>query len=200
MSSGEQTSKRKFRSLVAFVVVSGTLLVGFVWDQRQYEHPTTLDSWQNAYAVYDCQAETWLEPFDSAANPDGIRSRGDGIIYIEPASDAVAGDNATLEVFLDSVGAQLTDDQLTLPDGTTLSEQNSTCDDQDAVLQVRRWPEGAEQPIETRITDLANTNFLANGESLAIVLAPATASIPIPPSSADLPPERTTSVAAGLDG
>jgi len=159
----ELASRRKFLSLVALVVMAGSLMVGFAWEQRQYEHPTTLDSWQNAYGVFDCQDDSWLAPFDSRSNPDGIRSRGDGVIYIEPSSDAVAGDNATLAVFLDAVGAELNDDALTLPDGSTLTEQGASCDGEDAILQVHRWQQGAEDPSEIRVADLADTVFLADG-------------------------------------
>lgn len=184
-SSGEKASRRRFLALVTIVVLAGTLLVGYSWAERQYEHPTTLDSWQNAYAVFDCRDGSWLAPFDSRANPDGIRSRGDGIIYIEPSSDAVAGDNATLEVFLDAMGARLSDESLTMPDGTQLHE-GELCDGEEAVLQVRRWEPGAEEPSEVRFSDLTDTKFLADQQSLAIAFAPMNASIPAPPTTATL--------------
>lgn len=199
-TSAEVTSRRKFLSVVASVILIGTLAVGYVWADRQYEHPTVLDSWQNAYAIFDCQTETWLAPFDSRANPDGIRSRGDGIIYIEPATEAAAGDNATLDLFLDAMGAQLSDDRLELPDGIALEEQGTFCDGEEAVLQVRRWAPGAQTPSEIRFTELAEVNFLADLESLAIVFAPVNAELPIPPTSADLPDPRVASVAAGYEG
>lgn len=185
-SGGEQASRRNFLAVVAMVVIAGTLLVGYSWAERQYEHPTTLDSWQNAYAVFDCRDDSWLAPFDSRSNPDGIRSRGDGIIYIEPASEAVAGDNATLEVFLDAMGARLTDDNFSMLDGATFEERGAVCDGEEAVLQVRRWEPGAEEPIEVRFTDLAATKFLADGQSLAIAFAPMNAAIPAPPTTATL--------------
>lgn len=198
-SGGEQASRRKFLSVVAAVVIVGTMLVGWSWAERQYEHPTTLDSWQNAYAVFDCQDGSWIAPFDSRSNPDGIRSRGDGVIYIEPATDAVAGDNATLEVFLDAMGARLTDDTFTLPDGTVLDEQGTFCDSEEAVLQVRRWEAGAAEPTEVRFSDLADTRFLADGQSIVIAFAPMNASIPAPPSASDLISMSSAAAAAAVD-
>ena len=185
-STAEVVSQRRFFALVGLVVVAGILMVAFVRNDRQYEHPTVLDSWQNAYGVFDCQSETWLAPFASSSNPDGIRSRGDSIIYIEPASDAVAGDNATLEVFLEAMDVELTDDTLRLPDGTELNEAGTFCDGEEAVLQVRRWNADGEL-ADIRFTDLAETNFLNDLDTFLIAFAPMNSGIPIPPASADLP-------------
>lgn len=183
----EAESRRRFLGVVASVMLFGTLAVGFVWTERQYDHPTVLDSWQNAYGVFDCQSENWLPPMDSLDNPEGIRSRGDGVIYIEPATEAVAGDNATLERFLSVMGAELTDDSLTLPDGSTLTETGVFCKGEEAVLQVQRWKQGESTPVEVRVSDLAGTVFRDDLQSLAIVLAPVNAAVPAPPSAADLP-------------
>ena len=127
-TDAERQSQRRFLTLVAAVVIAGSAVVGFSWATRQYHHPTVLDSWQNAYAVFDCRSEAWLPPLEPVPTSTGIRSRGDGLIYIEPAEDAYAGDNATLGLFLNEAGARLTDDELTLPDGTleTIHSENSS--------------------------------------------------------------------------
>ncbi len=160
------------------------MTVGFAWAQRQYDHPTTLDSWQNAYGVYDCTTDSWLSAFDSSTNASGIRSRADGLIYIEPTDESVAGDNARLNVFLGAMGVEMNDATLTLPDGSTLSEAGAVCDGEEAVLQLVRW-DGvtSEAPSEVRLDDLANTTFLDDGQVLAIALAPAGSAIDMPPSS-----------------
>jgi hypothetical protein len=188
VSDVEAESRRKFLTLVAGIVVAGILMVAYTWSERQYDHPTTLDSWQNAYAVFDCQTETWQPPFGSRNNPDGIRSRGDGIIYIEPGTDAVAGNNATLGVFLEAVGAELTDDTLTMPDGTVFEERGTFCGTEPAILQVLQWPANATEPDARRLEDLASTTFRADRESLVIMFAPPNAKVPLPPAAADLPP------------
>lgn len=169
--------------LVTAIVLAGTLLVGFTWADRQYNHPTVLDSWQNAYGVFDCTTESWTEPFTARDSARGIRSRSDGIIYIEPADESVAGDNATLGVFLDAVGANLTDDEFVLPDGSTLAEQGTFCRGEEAFLQVQRWDGSGDEPVEIRYDDLHATRFKADRQSFVIALAPAGATIPPPPSA-----------------
>jgi hypothetical protein len=186
-SDGDVRSRRRFLTVVGVVVAAGIAMVSFAWSERQYNHPTVLDSWQNAYAVFDCVAEQWLEPFPSTPDASGIRTRGDGIIYIEPATDAVAGRNATLEVFLNGVGATLTDESLTLPDGTVLAEDGQYCRTEEARLQVMRYDADTETASEFRFDDLAGTRFEADRQTLVIALAPIGAKLPLPPSAADLP-------------
>ena len=172
---------RQFRLLIAALVLVGTMVVGYAWAERQYDYPTLFDSWQNAYAVFDCESEAWLEPFDSTNNPNGIRTRNDGVIYIEPTDESVTGDNAHLHVFLDNVGASLSDEVLTLPDGSTLAEEGTYCRGEEAVLQVLRWESpAAEAPSETRLADLGDTKFLADRQALVIALAPAGSKVPPP--------------------
>lgn len=175
-------------ALVAAVVIAGTGLVGYTWATRQFNHPTVQDSWQNAYGVFDCTVEDWVEPFDSTNNPNGIRSRNDGIIYIEPASKSVSGDQAQLGVFIENVGASLSDDALTFPDGSQLAEEGASCGGEEAVLQVLRWAPDGIVPTEARTSGLSGTRFLADGESLVVALAPLGATVPLPPSAADLAP------------
>lgn len=182
---------RQFRALVTVLVIAGSLMVGYAWAQRQYEYPTLFDSWQNAYAVFDCESEAWLEPFDSTNNPNGIRTRNDGIIYIEPTDESITGDNAHLHVFLDNVGASLSDDVLQLPDGSTLAEEGTFCSGEEAVLQVLRWDSPtAESPSEVRLEELADIKFLADRQALVIALAPVGSIIPLPSSVNNLAPER----------
>jgi hypothetical protein len=197
----DQQTQRRFLMVVALIVIGGIVLIGSIRSERQYAHPTVFDSWQNAYSVFDCETETWLPPIEAQTGANGIRTRADGIIYIEPLDDSATGSNAELSVFLNNVGAVLTDEELVLPDGTTLSENNLECRDEEVELQVMRWDDvNAEEPIEVRTSDLASTPFLADGQALAIVLAPRGASIPIPPSAALLPDVLPSSLTGSAEG
>lgn len=179
-----------FLVLVATIVVAGSMAVGYAWAQRQHEYPTLFDSWENAYGVFDCQTESWLEPFDSLHNPNGIRSRADGVIYIEPNDESATGENAQLGLFLDTVGATLDDDTLTLPDGSVISEQGTFCRGEEAVLQVMRWdaPLLDETVTEIRTDDLAASRFVGDQQAFVIALAPLGSTIPPPPSISSLTP------------
>lgn len=181
---------RRFLALVVLLIMAGSTTVGFAWAERQYDHPTLFASWENAYAVFDCHQASWLEPFDSRENPNGIRSRGDGVIYIEPNNESVTGDNAQLGVFLENVGVRLTDQTLTLPDGTTISEQGAQCNGEEAVLQILRWetPLSKSTPDQIATEQLAGTRFLGDKQAFAIALAPLGSTVPPPPSVANLTP------------
>jgi len=173
---------KHFIALVLAVILAGSTMVGFAWAERQYDYPTIFDSWENAYGVFDCQSQDWLAPFDSLNNPNGIRSRNDGVIYIEPNDDSVTGSGAQLGVFLSNVGVELTDDTLTLPDGTVLSEQGLSCGGEDVELSISRWDPAVslETPVEIRTEDLAATRFLADQQAFVLALAPAGTTISTP--------------------
>lgn len=184
VDSLQHQSRLRFLGFVASIVAAGTFMVGFAWSARQYDHPTLFDSWENAYGVFDCTAEAWLEPIESTNNPNGIRTRNDGVIYIEPRVEAVTGDGARLDVFLNNVGASMSDTTLTLPGGQVLSEQGAVCDGQEAVLQVQRWRSSSlTEPVEIITADFDNIVFLEDGQAFAIALAPFGANVPAPPSS-----------------
>ncbi len=187
-TAGRQSSLR-FLALVAMIVVAGSTMVGFAWASRQYNHPTLFDSWQSAYGVYSCDTTEWLPPIESDNNPNGIRTRGDGVIYIEPTVDSATGNGARLDVFLDNVGAELNEESLVLPDGTTISEAGTFCSGEEAVLQVQRWSSIADsEPAEIRYDNFDSMPFLNDGEAFVVALAPVGATITLPPS-ADLLPE-----------
>lgn len=191
----------RFLAVVALVIVAGSMTVGFAWASRQYNHPTLFDSWQSAYGVYSCESTTWLPPIKSDNNPNGIRTRGDGVIYIEPAVESATGDGARLDVFLDNVGASLANDLLILPDGTTLSETGSFCSGEEAVLQVHRWSTVTDpEPSEVRYDNFDNMVFRNDGEVFVVALAPQGASIAMPTSVNLLPePAALDNLSGGTD-
>lgn len=187
-ASGPDRGTRHFLVLVAAIILAGSTMVGFARAERQYAHPTLFDSWQNAYGVFDCQTESWFDPLEAVENPNGIRTRGDGVIYIEPTVESATGDKAQLGLFLDNVGASLNDITLTLADGTTLNEQGAMCSGEEAVLQVMRWdsPHVDTAPSEIRTQGLAETRFLDDQQAFVIALAPLGSTIPAPPSISSL--------------
>lgn len=176
-----------FPALVIMIVVLGFLLVAFSRSTRDAQPaPTLQDHWHNSYGVYDCQTDSFLEPFQSERDPDGIHSHQDGLIHIHPFTAAVTGKEAQLHIFLTNMGATLTDSELTLPGGETLSE-GVQCDGQEAVLQVVRWDDAFAEgiaPSEIRVDDLDSFRFLADGQAVVIALAPLGADIPMPETAA----------------
>ena len=177
-----------FPMIVAAIILLGLLLVGWARSTRTTEPaPTLQDYWRNAYGVYDCQQEAFLPPFDSDFDPNGIRSRQDGLVHIHPFESSVTGKNAQLHVFLTNMGAQLDDDEMLLPGGESLVA-GVECDGEVAILQVVRWDDAlvGGTPSEIRTEDLDSFRFLDDGQAFTIALAPAGADVQLPPSVTEL--------------
>ncbi len=174
-----------FPAVVILVVVLGLALVAFARATRDAQaSPTLQDHWHNAYGVYDCRIGDYLPPFLSEADPDGIHSHQDGVIHIHPFTASVTGKEAKLEVFLRNMGATLTDDELTLSRSGESLVEGVDCNGEEAVLQVIRWDDAfvGGTPSEIRTEDLDGFRFLADGQAIAIALAPPGAEIPLPSS------------------
>lgn len=190
-----------FPALVTTIVILGLGLVVFARASRDAQaSPTLQDHWHNAYGVYDCRTDGFLAPFQSEFDPEGIHSHQDGVIHIHPFTASVTGKQATLEVFMDAMGAVITDDTLTLPGGETLTE-GVDCGGQPAVLQIARWTNLADlsAPTEVVTEDLAGLRFLADAQALTIALAPEGADIPPPESLDSLDAVRGQSRDEGVD-
>jgi hypothetical protein len=139
--------------------------------------------WHAAFGVYVCdEFRADLAEFDS---PEGIHTHGDGVIHIHPFTDAGAGDNATLGLFLRGAGIDLVDGGLTV-DGETYRDGHE-CDGEPAHLQVARWSDvrsGGAPEIVTE--DAADLRFEADGEAYTIAVVPDGTDVPPPPSADDL--------------
>lgn len=173
-----------FPALVGVIIVLGLALVVFARTTRDAQaSPTLQDHWHSAYGVWDCQSGSFLPTFDSERDPDGIHSHQDGLIHIHPFTASVTGKEATLEVFLRNMGAELGDSTLALPGGDELVE-GVECDGEPAVLQVVRFSDalGSAEVTEVRTEDMDGFRFLEDGEGIVIALAPQGAEIPPPPS------------------
>ncbi len=156
------------------------------------------DHWHAAYAVSICEG---FEPaFTRQDDIVGIHSHGDGVIHIHPFVEAAAGRNATLAVFLEAVGASITDQQLLLDDGRRLTEGEDECDGRPGRLVVARWPDAAlaaDQAPELITDNLADVRFGGDREAYTIAFVPEGV-VPRPPPSishlsvlSDVAPEST---------
>lgn len=171
-----------FPALVVLICVLGLALVIFARTTRDAQaSPTLQDHWHNAYGVYDCRSEAFLAPFQSEFDPQGIHSHQDGLIHIHPFTASVTGKQATMQVFLDAMGATLTDDTLTLPGGETLTE-GVDCGGQEAILQIARFEDvdAGTGPSAVQTDDLSGFRFLGDSQAITIALAPEGADIPLP--------------------
>ena len=130
-------------------------------------------------------AGQFLPPFPDSTAPDtlGIHTHGDGLIHIHPFTDSVAGRKATLGVFLDRVGVSLTDDTMTLPDGTVYKEGTTKCQGgKDGQLQVAKWNSATDAAAGKKPNEIFTTGFdkirLGANNAYTIAFMPAGSTIP----------------------
>lgn len=147
------------------------------------EGPELDEHWHVAYEITAC-GETLAPAEDRGADVYGIHTHGDGLIHTHPFAAQAAGAEATLGVFLDQIGAELTDDGLQLvaadaPEGCT------------GPVRVGQWDDAADaadgaEPDRVIDTDIADIVLAPDLSALSIVIGPEDDPIPAPSSAADI--------------
>ncbi|MXZ99480.1 MAG: hypothetical protein F4Z23_10645 [Acidimicrobiaceae bacterium] len=182
-----------FPMALAVVVILGVALVVFARSSRTPAAAPRVgnDHWHSAYAIYDC--DRFLPAFTSAADPDGIHSHQDGVVHIHPWNSSAAGDRADLDVFLEAMGARVTDDEISGP-GIGVLEAGSDCNGEPTVIRAVRFARIDPAAIETAGTlteiyeaaatytdDFGDVRLLGDLEAFTFARVPAGADIPPPP-------------------
>lgn len=197
-----------FPLAVALVLVLGLGLIVYARQSvppADESPPTINDHWHAAYGFYLCdqwyQLSGNLEERNSQGqftNTDflrsGIHSHDDGVIHWHPYTSLATGRNATLSVFLDSYGVELTDDRLVFPDNNILGgqqewdEDETQCDGEDAQLSVRAWSKYTDTDSGVRyISNMDEIHLDNDGMVFGIYFAADDVDQPMPPWAADLP-------------
>jgi hypothetical protein len=211
-----------FPVVVTIVIVLGLSLVFYARQSRPSVDasgsPQQSDHWHHAYGFYLC--DTWfrLEGDAEQQGTDdfiqyqrtGIHSHDDGLIHWHPFSSASVGSNATLGVFLDTYGVELTNDKLTFPETqrvaleTQLAAQDPPREDilvwedgdsctidgseEDAELKVVVWDNFTDTDDGTTyIADFDNIRLDQDQMVVAIAYVPDDTDITMPPWAPDLP-------------
>ena len=200
-TSSKGTRERRelgFPLALALVVILGVALVVFARSSRTPAAAPRVgnDHWHSAYAIYDC--DRFLPAFTSAADPDGIHSHQDGVVHIHPWNSSAAGDRADLDVFLEAMGARVTDDEISGP-GIGVLEAGSDCNGEPTVIRVVRFARidldpddpGADDLIsslsdiyeatDTYSDDFGDVRLLGDLEAFTFARVPAGADVPPPP-------------------
>ena len=189
-ASGGRQRDLKFPALIGVIVVLGGLLIAFASNDRKSnaEIPPIInqDHWHAAFGIDICgEFQPAVPEFES---PIGIHTHGDGVIHIHPFSSGGAGENATLGVFLDGAGIDLSDTTLKM-DGKTWKEGKDQCDGKDAELVVAQWKDVQDPDSKPALIrrDFNDIRFRQNGEGYTIAFVPeGTTDIPKPASAANL--------------
>jgi hypothetical protein len=203
-----------FPMVVALVLLLGIGLVVYARQSRppaDASAPTVNDHWHHAYGFYLC--DTWFTLAGAAEDPGtdsfqnyqrtGIHSHDDGVIHWHPFSSASVGRRATLGVFLDTYGVELTNTKLTFPEEQrpglpsqqetgVFEEGETTCsidgDEEDAELKVVVWDNFTDTDDGTTyIADFTNIALDQDQMVVAIAFVPEGTDVAMPPSAPNLP-------------
>ncbi len=176
-----------FPVTVTVIIVLGVLLVWFARDEREaVAEPQTTDHWHAAYGTYLC--DHFADPLtDIGSDALGIHTHGEGIVHIHPFLNSAAGTNAKTGIFFDQVGLDISNDQISLPSGESMAEDDDQCDGEDAIVQVAKWNSAeaaaaGEKPDQIFTDDFRDIRFTADREAFTIAFLPEGADIPAPES------------------
>ena len=191
--------------LMAAVVILGTAGIVYSRDQRQPDNTRPLaaaagrqgDHWHAAIGFHICGS--FVPNLPEGDDPLGIHGHGDNVVHIHPFGASSSGKRATLEVFFDTVGADVSDDRIELP-GQDTKRNGDKCGDKTGVIRTKVWD--TRSPTDQgRIVEGDPSNLRPQDNQLiTIAFGPEDADIPKPPSEpnldalTDVPGATTTTV------
>ena len=199
-----------FPAAVAITLILGLALI--VYSRQSLPAadstpPTVNDHWHAAYGFNLCgewyQLQGNLEETTASGQlvnqeflRTGVHSHDDGVIHWHPYTSRAVGKNATLGVFLDTYGVELTDDSLKFPEDNLLGpsedgeyiEGETQCDGEDAELSVRVWDSYTDTDAGQRyIANMDRIHIDNDGMVFSIYFAPKDAEQTMPPWASELP-------------
>ncbi len=180
-----------FPALITVILVAGVLLVVFARERRDATAAPRFgatappgDHWHAAYNIVVCGQ---VQPGLSDAVPDtsGIHSHGDGVIHIHPFTRGFAGPNARMGAWFETVGLEMNEDRLVLPDGTTFEEGEDDCDGEPGRLRVAVWDSAqaaldGEDPSRIVDDDFGDLRFRSDREAYTFAFLSEGEEIPAP--------------------
>lgn len=189
-TSGNKQRNLLFPGVIGLIVLLGSGLIAFAANDRRSEADVAPvvreDHWHAAFGVYVC--DEFLPPVPTFESPVGIHTHDDGVVHIHPFSSGGAGENATLGVYLEGAGIDLSDDELSVGD-ETWTEGEATCGDEDAEIVIAQWKDVQTNDGEPALIrrDFGDIRFRDDGEGYTIAVVPeGTTDIPKPDSAAQL--------------
>lgn len=180
-----------FPAAMALVVILGVLLIissrgALTVDDtppRARSNDSPGDHWHSAIGFDICG--TFAPPIQSNEDPLGIHTHGDGVIHIHPFFSRAAGKNATLGIYLDTVGAKVTEDEIRIP-GQPTKKNGELCDGRPATVRVKVWPSRAADAVPEIYVGDPNDLRLGDSQLITVAFVPDDVDIPKPPSEGAL--------------
>jgi len=176
---------------MAVVVLLGTAGIVYSRDQRQPDNTRPFsavagraaDHWHAAIGFHICGAFTPNLP--EGEDPLGIHGHGDNVVHIHPFGASSSGKRATLEVYFDAIGADVSDDKIELP-GQDSKRNGDRCENGAGVIRTKVW-DTREAGDQGRIVEGDPSSIRPRDNQLiTIAFGDANADIPKPPSEPKL--------------
>jgi hypothetical protein len=176
---------------MAAVVVLGTAGIVSSRDQRQPDNTRPFaaapgraaDHWHTAIGFHMCGA--FAPNLPEGNDPLGIHGHGDNVVHIHPFGATSSGKRATLGIYFDSVGADMSDDKIELP-GQGTKRNGDSCEDGKGVIRTKVW-DTRDPADQGRIVEGDPSSIRPqDGQLITIAFGKADADIPRPPSAPTL--------------
>jgi hypothetical protein len=184
---------------MAVVVILGTAGIVYSRDQRQPDttRPFTSDHWHAAIGYYICGS--FVPNLPEGDDPLGIHGHGDNVIHIHPFGASSTGKRATLDVYFDTVGADISDDKIELP-GQETKRNGDRCEDGPGVIRTKVWDTRSPTDAGRIVEGDPSSIRPQDNQLITIAFVPEGKDIPKPPSEPNLdaltdvapPPGATT--------
>jgi hypothetical protein len=178
-------------AMMGLVVILGTAGIVQARQQRQPDNTRPFaavagraaDHWHAAIGFYVCGS--FVPNLPEGDDPLGIHGHGDNIVHIHPFGASSAGKRATLEVFFDTVRADISDDKLELP-GQDTKRNGDKCENGEGRIQTKVWDTRAPSD-QGRLVEGDPSNLRPKDNQLiTIAFVPEGTDIPRPPSESTL--------------
>ena len=177
--------------LMAAVVILGTAGIVYSRDQRQPDNTRPLaaangragDHWHAAIGFYICGS--FVPNLPEGDDPLGIHGHGDNVVHIHPFGASSSGKRATLGVYFDTVGAEISDDRIELP-GQDTKRNGDRCDNGPGRIQTKVWDTRAPTDPGRIVEGDPSAIRPQDNQLITIAFVPEGTDIPRPPSEPSL--------------
>ncbi|HJV08654.1 MAG TPA: hypothetical protein VJ653_03210 [Acidimicrobiales bacterium] len=177
--------------LMAAVVILGTAGIVYSRDQRQPDTTRPFaaaagragDHWHAAIGYYICGS--FVPNLPEGDDPLGIHGHGDNVVHIHPFGSSSAGKRATLEIYFDTVGADISDDKIELP-GQDTKRNGDRCDNGPGVIQTKVWDTRSPTDQGRIVEGDPSSIRPQDNQLITIAFVPEGTDIPRPPSEPNL--------------
>ncbi len=155
---------------IALVVVLGIGLIAASAAGRDSgtTAPIIGDHWHAAYGIDICGE--WQDPLlDQVPDQSGLHTHQDGLMHLHPFSTRYTGDRATINAWGETVGVEVGEGSLTLPD-RELSDGDD-CGGEPGVVRVAVWDGAADTEGRVLETDPGDYK-VADGDVITFSFLP----------------------------